>query len=146
MSIQYLLLEHMIAIHDTLIGEFGGSFGLRDLHLLESAIAQPTHSFGGQDLYPTLYEKAAAYAFSISENQPFIDGNKRTAASTASVFLELNGLEITCAEGQIYELMMNLANKRLSREGLNNWFRQNTRKIRGKKTKAPTKSRRLRRA
>ena len=66
MSIFYLSVEHIIAIHDTLIKEFGGSFGLRDPGLLESAASQPEQSFGGEDLFPTLFEKAAAYAFFIS--------------------------------------------------------------------------------
>ena len=124
--IHYLSVGHIIAIHDTLIEEFGGSFGLRDHELLESASTQPMQSFGGEDLHPTLFDKAAAYAFFISENQPFIDGNKRTASSVSAVFLDINGFELNCPSGEIYETMMNLANKRLSREGLVKWFKKNS--------------------
>ncbi|MBL7686274.1 MAG: Fic family protein, partial [Deltaproteobacteria bacterium] len=78
-KIQYLDLEHVMTIHDLMIDEMGGSYGVRDMGLVESATMQPRQSFGGFELYPSLFEKAAAYAFFLSENQPFIDGNKRTA-------------------------------------------------------------------
>lgn len=126
MTIQYLDIEHVVGIHDVLIQEFGGSFGLRDPGLLESAVLQPQQSFGGEDLYPTVFDKAATYAFSISETQPFLDGNKRTAASTAAVFLDLNGYEVNCPEGEIYETMMRLANKRLTRQELANWLKKHS--------------------
>ena len=126
MSVFHLSVEHIVAIHDTLIEEFGGSFGLRSPGLLESAVAQPMQSFGGEDLYPSLFEKASAYAFFISENQPFLDGNKRTAASVAGVFLDINGYEVNCPEGQIYEIMMKVAKKEMTREALADWFRKNS--------------------
>lgn len=129
MSVLYLSVEQIVAIHDILIQKFGGSLGLRDRGLLESASMQPMQSFGGEDLFPTLFDKAAAYAFFISENQPFIDGNKRTAASTAATFLDINGYEIDCPQGQIYEVMMQLANKKISREDLVEWFRQHSRPV-----------------
>ncbi len=135
MKFRYLSLEHVLSIHDLMIREFGGSHGLRDSGLLESSIGQPRQSFGGIDLYPTLFEKAAMYAYSISENQPFIDGNKRTAASVAAIFLELNGFEIDCPEGQIYGLMMDLANKRISRKKLSKWFKDNSKKISNRQKK-----------
>ena len=126
MNIQYLDLEHVIAIHDTLIEEFGGSLGIRDHGLLESAISQAQQSFGGYELYPSLFDKASAYAFFISENQPFIDGNKRTAASSAGVFLDINGYELNCTSGEVYVVMMKLANKKLSKEDLSKWFEKNS--------------------
>ncbi len=133
--IAYLSLEHVMAIHDTLVEKFGGILGLRDRGLLESAIHQPEQSFGGVDLYPTLFDKAASYAFSISENQPFLDGNKRTAASVAGVFLDINGYELDCPSGQVYKVMMDLANKRISREGLSQWFQKNSVKKKNRKKK-----------
>lgn len=133
MAVSFLSVEHVVAIHDTLIEEFGGSFGLRDGGLLESAAMQPQQAFGGEDLYPTLFDKAAAYAFFISENQPFIDGNKRTAASVAGVFLDINGYELNCPSGQVYDVMMKLANKTLTRDQLAEWFRKKSVKKRGKK-------------
>lgn len=138
MSTAYLTLDHVIALHDTLIEEFGGSFGLRDKGLLESAITQPMQSFGGEELFPTVFDKAAAYAFFISENQPFLDGNKRTAATVAAVFLDLNAFEVNCPVGGIFDVMMKLANKEISRDDLVMWFRKNsvkkTKKSRSSKT------------
>lgn len=134
MTVSYLSAEHIVAIHDTLIEEFGGSFGLRDGGLLESATMQPQQAFSGKDLYPTLFEKAAAYAFFISENQPFIDGNKRTAASVAGVFLDVNGHELNCPSGEVYDVMMKLANKKLPRNQLVDWFQKNSVKKRRKKS------------
>lgn len=136
--IRYLEVEHVCALHDAAIREFGGIRGLRDKNRLESAVYQPQQSFGGVDVYPTLFDKASAYAFFISENQPFLDGNKRTAISTAAVFLDLNGYEIVVATGKIYEVMMAVANKRMSREELAQWFRKNSRK-RKKRRSSPSR-------
>lgn len=126
MNIQYLDLEHVIAIHDTLIEELGGSLGIRDQGLLESAISQAQQSFGGYELYPTLFDKSASYAFFISENQPFIDGNKRTAVSSAGVFLDINGYVLDCPSGELYAMMMKLANKKLKKEDLSKWFEKHS--------------------
>ena len=123
-----------MAIHDLMIDQLGGSYGVRDMGLVESATMQPRQSFGGFELYPSLFEKAAAYAFFISENQPFIDGNKRTAASVAGVFLDINGYDLNCEKGQVYETIMKLANKKLTREKLAIWFEKNSvSKSKGKK-------------
>ncbi len=128
MTVLYLSVEHVLALHDISIQEFGGIFGLRDKGLLESAVLQPMQSFGDQDLYPTLFDKAAAYAFFISENQPFLDGNKRTAISTAAVFLDLNGYGLKSASGTVYEVMMDVSNKRMDKDQLAHWFRKNSKK------------------
>ncbi len=142
MKTLYLSLEHIHAIHDTMIEEFGGSFGVRDHGSVESCAGQPMHSFGGEDLYPSLFDKAAVYAFSISENQPFIDGNKRTAATVAAAFLDINGYVMDCPKGQIYDVMMALANKQLTREELAQWFQKNSKKKSAKRRKRPKPARR----
>lgn len=128
MKIEYLEIEQVIAIHDTLIEEFGGSFGIRDLGLVESVVSQPQQAFADQDLYPSLFDKAAAYAFFMSESQAFIDGNKRTATTIAGVFLDINGYELDCVEGELFEMVMKLANKRLTREKLSEWFKKKCKK------------------
>lgn len=130
MTIRYLTIEQILALHDIGIQELGGTFGIRDRHLLESAAHQPQQAFGGQEIYPTVFDKAAAYAYFISENQPFLDGNKRTAISVAVVFLDLNGYEIVVPEGAIYDVTMRVGNKQLNREGLAEWFRKNSRRRR----------------
>ena len=75
---RFLTLIEVLELHRRIIGQSGGAFGIRDVGLLESAIAQPRMTFGGEDLYPSLLEKAAALGFSIIMNHPFVDGNKRT--------------------------------------------------------------------
>src|SRR5690349_4205966 len=92
----------VMEIHSEAIGRFGGSDGLRDLPLLESAVAAPQASFGGQSPYSDIAEVAAAYLFYLSQNHPFIDGNKRTALGACIVFLKLNGFK-TQDDGPIWE-------------------------------------------
>jgi death-on-curing protein len=101
--VRYLTADQVLALHDKAltIGNGGGE-GLRSEHLLMSAVFQPQQTFADQDLYPTIAEKAAAYAFCLAENQPFVDGNKRTAAFALTVFLDLNGYELW--EGEDEEL------------------------------------------
>ena len=88
---------------------YGGSYGLRDPALLSSALAMPSSSFEGKYLHQNLFEQAAAYAFHICQNHPFIDGNKRTALASALVFLSLNGIELDDPKEELYELMMKVA-------------------------------------
>ena len=90
----YISLDAMLALHNHIIQTSGGSAGIRDQGGLESAIAQPLMTFGGQDLYPTVIEKAVALCFSLIRNHPFIDGNKRVGHAAMEAFLISNGYEI----------------------------------------------------
>lgn len=90
---QLLDFEQVLLIHARLIAQSGGSGGIRDRNAIESALAQPLMAFGGQDLYPTLAEKAAALGFSLIANHPFVDGNKRVGHAAAETFLRLNGFQ-----------------------------------------------------
>ena len=92
--IRYLTLAEVIALHDRIISETGGGTGLRDLGALESALAQPRQTFGGEDLYASLPSKATALGFSLIMNHPFVDGNKRIGHAVMDAFLMLNGFEI----------------------------------------------------
>lgn len=87
----YLALEQVIELHDVLIATFGGLSGIREKSLLESAVANPMTAVFGQEVYPTIFDKAASYLFSIARNHPFLDGNKRTASSCTLIFLRYNG-------------------------------------------------------
>ena len=87
---KFLSLDEVLELHANQISSFGGTPGLRDEGLLESALAQPQATFGGQFLHPTLSEQAAAYLYHIAMNHPFIDGNKRTAFAVRDTFLRLN--------------------------------------------------------
>ena len=88
---KFLRLNEALYLHRRIIEETGGSGGLRDLGALESALAQPQMTFGGEDLYPSLAEKASALCFSLIQNHPFVDGNKRAGHAATATFLELNG-------------------------------------------------------
>ena len=91
---RFLTLNEVLDIHRRLIDLFGGTVGIRDLGALESAIAQPRMTFGGEDLYPSIAEKTAALGYSIIKNHPFVDGNKRVGHAAMEIFLVLNGYEI----------------------------------------------------
>lgn len=91
--ISFIHVDAALKIHDELIESYGGAKGTRDYGLLLSALEMPKSSFHGQDLHPTLYDKAAAYLYHVTKNHPFIDGKKRTATALALIFLEINGIE-----------------------------------------------------
>lgn len=112
----HLTVEIVREIHDQTIALFGGSGEIRDVTLLESAIAAPQALFGGKSPYADLAEVAAAYLFYLCQNHPFIDGNKRTALGACIVFLRLNGLEPKPDGQEWEELVMEIAAGRLSRE------------------------------
>lgn len=108
--ILYPTLDEVLALHAGSIAAFGGEPGVRALGLLESALAMPQASFGGQDLHDTVPEKAAAYLFHLFKNHPFIDGNKRAGFLVAALFLELNGLRVQATEDALYALTLATAN------------------------------------
>ncbi|TAF07555.1 MAG: type II toxin-antitoxin system death-on-curing family toxin [Nostocales cyanobacterium] len=124
--IRYLTLIEVLYLHRQVINQSGGSLGVRDLGLLESAVAQPKMTFGGDDLYPGVIDKAAALAFSIIKNHPFVDGNKRTGHAAMETFLILNGLEIASAIDEQEQMVLMLADGQLKREDLTGWLNQNT--------------------
>ncbi len=88
--ISFIPVDAVLEIHDDLIDAYGGLKGIRDFGLLLSALEMPKAAFGGEDLHPSLYDKAAAYLYHVVKNHPFIDGNKRTAAALSLTFLEIN--------------------------------------------------------
>jgi death-on-curing protein len=111
----HLTVEIVKEIHDEAIAEFGGSQGIRDSALLESAVAAPQASFGGKSPYADLIETAAAYLYFLCRNHPFIDGNKRMALGACLVFLRLNGVQ-TSPDGPEWEtLTLDVAASRLDR-------------------------------
>jgi len=112
----FLTLAEVIEIHTDQIQRYGGQAGLRDLELLESAIGQPEASFAGEWLHADRYEMAAAYAYHLCENHPFIDGNKRTALATALVFLELNNITILDPRRRLKNAMIRIASGTMRKE------------------------------
>lgn len=98
-----------IAIHEYLIERFGGSLGIRDQGLLESALAQPQATFFGELLHPTIAEQAAAYLYHLAKNHAFVDGNKRVALGVSEAFLRLNGYNLNLSNQDLYELTLKVA-------------------------------------
>ena len=118
---RYLTVDEVLALHDQAIARFGGSPGVRDAGLLDSAVAQPMAGFGGVELYPTLPEKAAAIGFALVKNHAFIDGNKRVGLAALDVFLRLNGHRIPPDPDGIEATILAVANSTLNRDGLAAW-------------------------
>ena len=111
----FLTLEEVLAIHEDRIRKYGGSTGVRDIGLLESAIAMPAATFDAQFLHVTLFEMAAAYLFHICGNHACIDGNKRTALACALAFLRMNGVRGRFEEDELYDLVVGVAEGRASK-------------------------------
>lgn len=128
-KIYFLELEEILAIHHNQIETFGGSHGLRDLNLLISAISRPQTTFGGNDLYPTMYLKAAALMHSLIMNHPFVDGNKRIAVVSVARFLFINGFKIKVSNKELVDNVMKIESKKWDIEKLAEWLEENAKKI-----------------
>jgi len=115
-DILFLTIAEVVEIHSDQINRYGGSQRIRDMNLLSSAIAMPHVSFHGEFLHNNIYEMAAAYAFHICKNHPFVDGNKRTALASALVFLEVNGVNISDPKGRLYEDMLALTEGKVKKD------------------------------
>lgn len=114
----------MLQIHSVAIARFGGLDGVRDEGLLESALAQPFQTFGGMELYPSLAQKAARYAYGMASNHPFADGNKRTATAVMGVFLRLNGCCFKPMHNELLATMLGVAEGSISCEQLAGWIEE----------------------
>ena len=127
MSPLFLDLERILRTHRSLIEQYGGADGVRDLGLLQSAVAMPQASFGGELLHKDLFEMAAAYLFHIVQNHPFIDGNKRTGAATAIIFLTMNDVQLEADEDGLVELTLAVAKGEDGKAEIANFFRTRSR-------------------
>lgn len=112
----HLTVEMAREIHEEAIAQFGGSGGIREMALLESAVGAPQASFGGRSPYADMAEVAAAYLFFLCQNHPFVDGKKRTALGACLVFLRLNGIEPAPDGPEWEELTLEVAAGRIDRE------------------------------
>lgn len=113
----FLTVEDVLLLHEEQLANYGGGAGVRDPGGLDSAVAQAQATFGGEFVHAGLFDMAAAYAFHIAQNQPFIDGNKRTGLAAALVFLELNGGTVLDPKGSLHEAMIAFAERRLEKSG-----------------------------
>ncbi len=119
-----LTLEQVLILQKHIIEQSGGATGIRDKGILESALAQPSMSYAGQDLYPTLIEKVAAVGFSLINNHPFVDGNKRIGHAVIEVTLLMNGYEIK-ADVDIQEtIILAVASSDMNRESFLEWLQK----------------------
>jgi death-on-curing protein len=122
----FLGLDDVLAMHRDQIERYGGSSGIRDMGLLRSAVAMPAAAFRGRYVHADLSEVAAAYLFYIVRNHPFVDGNKRTGAVAAYVFLALNALTLTASEKAFEQLVRDVAEGKRGKADAAVFFREHT--------------------
>ena len=125
----YLSIEHVLKLHREQVAAYGGGTGLRDRGLLESAVARPAMTFGGDDLYPDVSSKAAALMHSLVLNHPFVDGNKRVGAHAAIVFVLANGWDCLATSEELIDVTLGVAQGKVAAEALAIWFRQRLRAV-----------------
>lgn len=120
---RYLTLEEVYALHQRALRQNGGNPGVKDAGLIESAVAQPQMTFGGEDIYPTLADKTAALGFSLVKNHAFWDANKRVGHAAMESFLVANGYELTGDVDEQERVILALAGSKMEREEFTNWVR-----------------------
>lgn len=113
----FLTLAEVVDVHNNQIELYGGTHGVRDIHLLQSALAQPEASFGGVWLHGDIFEMAAAYTFHICQNHPFLDGNKRTALACALLFLAMNNVSLLDPKQKLLDAVLKIAESKLDKKG-----------------------------
>jgi death-on-curing protein len=129
MAITFLSIAEVMAIHEDMIHRYGGSLGLRDLPLLESAVGMPEATFGGQYLHDGIPSMAAAYCFHLVANHPFIDGNKRVGAAAANVFLEMKGWALDSDNDSYAEFVPGVASGRIDNREATSFFELHSRSL-----------------
>ena len=116
--------RQILLLHSVLIAESGGSDGVRDEGLLDSAVNTPFQTFSGQDLYPTVLEKAVRLGFGLIRNHPFIDGNKRIGTHAMLVFLNLNSITLSYEDEELISTILSVASGEMDADGLLKWIQQ----------------------
>ncbi|HLY10943.1 MAG TPA: type II toxin-antitoxin system death-on-curing family toxin [Planctomycetota bacterium] len=127
MTPDFLTLQDILRIHQDQIQRYGGSLGVRDLGLMESAIAMPQAGFSGQYFHTDLCEMGAAYLFHLTQNHPFIDGNKRVGTVAALVFLDLNGISLELSNEALVDLTLGVAEGKQTKSAIAEFFRKHSR-------------------
>ncbi|MGB3651334.1 MAG: type II toxin-antitoxin system death-on-curing family toxin [Rivularia sp. (in: cyanobacteria)] len=122
---KFISVSEAIEIHLDQVASFGGTAGVRDEGLLESALAQPQATFFGEYLHTTIYEQAAAYLYHIAKNHPFIDGNKRTAFAVMDTFLRINNYVLNTNNQETYTLVLQVAQGSIEKKEIANYLEQN---------------------
>ena len=125
MDPKFLTLDDALEVHRDQIERYGGTLGVRDNGLLESALAAPQSGFGGHYLHADLFEMASAYLFHLVQNHPFLDGNKRVGAAAALTFLVMNGIETKIPNQALVQMVLSVAQGRMEKTAIADFFRQN---------------------
>ena len=120
---EFLALDDVLELHTEMISTIGGSYGVKEQAGLESALAQPQMTFGGEDFYPTTAEKAAALAFSLIQNHPFNDGNKRTGHAAMVLFLSINGCKFAGELDEQERIILAVASSKMERKEFTEWVK-----------------------
>jgi death-on-curing protein len=128
-KIHFLTTAQVERLHAEVIRQFGGSMGLRDRGLFESACEMPRATFGDQFLHPTLSAMAAAYLFHLCSNHPFVDGNKRVGLGAALVFIEVNGRQLRASDDELEKLTLGVASGEVSKEQVTAFFAKRLSKV-----------------
>jgi death-on-curing protein len=121
--VRYLTLSEALELHRRVIGQSGGALGVLNLAALESSLTQPRMTFGGTELYPSIVDKAAVLGYSLIQNHPFLDGNKRTGHAAMEVFLLLNHCEIQASVDEQERVVLQVASGKMDREAFTLWLR-----------------------
>jgi|SRR3989344_5416388 len=129
MSVKYLSAEDILVIHAKMIDETSGFHGVRDINLLKSLVERPKTKFGGAEMYPSIYDKAAVYLHSLCQYHVFIDGNKRTSIAVGARFLFLNGYEFMASNKELEEFILKVVVDKLSLKIIASWFENYSKKI-----------------
>lgn len=127
-DIFYLTLEQILLVHKDQIEGYGGGRGIRDLALLESAVFRPQTMFNGNDLYPTLFDKAGTLIHSLIINRPFVDGNKRTGIVCMIIFLAINDITVNASEFELLSFAIDVAEKNIDLDKIAHWIKENIQK------------------
>jgi death on curing protein len=123
---RYLTMDEVLELHRLVLAQSGGLQGVRDFNAIDSAVAQPAMTFGGQDLHPTLADKAASLGFSLIQNHPFVDGNKRVGQAAMESFLVLNGYELDASIDEQEKIILEVAAGHLGQPPFTDWVRAHT--------------------
>jgi death on curing protein len=126
--IKFLRKDTILAFHQDQLGRYGGKAGIRDENLLESSLALPEASFGGEYVHEDLFHMAAAYGYHLCLNHPFYDGNKRTALIAMYIFLYVNGYQLVADKKSLFAIMMDLAQGKVSKDELRDYLQKKSKK------------------
>lgn len=127
-KIKFITVTRVLAIHDYAVKRYGGSQGIRDIGLVESAVARPQSGFDREYLYKDIFDMASALLQSLLKNPPFMDGNKRTALFSTGIFLKINGYKLNNTHEAEVEFAVQVDNSNLSLEDISTWLKENSKK------------------